>query len=147
MTESAHVARWISLLQDQPWDIHVFAFDDAGASARTYALLGWTATEPGSWWALHAFLFQREEGRRTFALLWRPFTKRFAISIYRAAARAASPTAARAVEPAGIVPGLPRQWRARYRRPLRRFLAAALSRWKRGTLDSGIVPADSERGG
>ena len=48
---------------------------------------------------------------------------------YRAAARAASPTAAPAVEPAGIVPGLPRQWRGRYRGPRgiswRRLEAAA----------------------
>jgi hypothetical protein len=73
MTESVHVARWISQLQDpamgHPCVPFGFAFDDASASARTYTLVGGRQQKRGSWWALHAFLFQREEGRRTFALL------------------------------------------------------------------------------
>jgi len=85
MTESVQVARWISQLQDQPWDIHSVCLRRCGRLGANLCPPGWTATEPGSWWALHAFLFQREEGRRNFALLG-AIHERFAISIYRAAA-------------------------------------------------------------
>lgn len=55
MTESVHVARWISQLQDQPWDIRSVYLRRCGRLGANLCLLGWTATEPGSWW--HCALF------------------------------------------------------------------------------------------
>jgi hypothetical protein len=77
MMESVHVARWISPLQDpargHPCVSFVFAFDDAGASARSYTLLGGQQQNPEVGGHCTLFCSSVKRGAGTLPY-WGPFT-------------------------------------------------------------------------